>query len=157
MPTGPSDPVGGAVTWLAFEAADPEAAAHARARLGSSICYLATVRPDGWPRVHPVGVRFRDAGAYLSMLPGSPKGQDLVRNGRYGLHCTVEDATGGGGEVMLRGVARSAPPSQPDEGRGWISFELLVLEVLLTRYDQAQARPETRRWRPTNPGTTPWT
>jgi len=39
------------VSWGAFLRADPELARHVEERLGGGrVCYLATVRPDGWPR-----------------------------------------------------------------------------------------------------------
>jgi len=46
----------------------------------------------------------------LAVLPAldlktSPKGKDLQRDGRYILHCSVEDSSGGGGESYIRGRA----------------------------------------------------
>src|SRR5262249_8174128 len=41
-------------TWGHFAAAEPELADFARARLHGKPSYLATVRADGSPRVHPV-------------------------------------------------------------------------------------------------------
>ena len=42
---------------------------------------------------------------FLFMEPTSPKGKDLQRDPRYTLHCSVEDASGGGGEFYVRGRA----------------------------------------------------
>ena len=42
---------------------------------------------------------------YLFMEPTSPKGNDLRRDPRYTLHCSVENSSGGGGEFYVRGRA----------------------------------------------------
>lgn len=59
------------------------------------IAYLATVRRDGSPRVHPVCPIIADGRMYVAVAglgrtapaPGpSPKRYDLARDGRYALH-----------------------------------------------------------------------
>ncbi len=50
------------------------------------IAYLATVRGDGGPRVHPVCPVIVDGGLYIGIIPTSPKRSDLDRDGRYVLH-----------------------------------------------------------------------
>ncbi len=137
-----------AVPWSDFADANPRLAAHAQRRLAAGICYFATIRPDGFPRVHPLGVNFRDCHAVVVMLPTSPKGHDLRRNSRYAVHCTVEDNYGGGGEVLVTGMAVSTEPTEADVERGWIAFELLVGEVRSTTYDGEAKRPVSERWRP---------
>jgi len=124
-------------------------AEHVRKRLGAGICFLATSRPDGWPRVHPIGPAVPEDGTIVvGMLPTSPKGHDLLRNGRYALHCVVEDGYGGGGEVLLTGTAAPREPTSEQRQRGWVAFELLVGEVLTTTYDHAQQHPVSTRWKP---------
>jgi pyridoxamine 5'-phosphate oxidase-like protein len=136
------------VQWSEFAEANETLAHHVQKRLSGGIAYFATVRADGWPRLHPLGVIFRDGKCLVVMYPNSPKGHDLRRNGHYAVHCTVEDDTGGGGEVLLSGVAIPSDPTESDVERGWIAFELLVGEVLATTYDSAQQRPISERWRP---------
>ena len=136
-----------AVTWEQFAANDPALAAHVEERLRYAPCYFSTVRPNGWPRVHPVGVAPRGGSLVVPMYPTSPKGHDLGRNGMYALHAAVEDNSGGGGEVMITGTARPAEPSEEDASKGWILFELLIGEVLSTRYDAATSAPVVVRWR----------
>jgi hypothetical protein len=41
-------------TWAEFERADAELAAFGQARLDGRVCFHATLRRDGGPRVHPV-------------------------------------------------------------------------------------------------------
>ena len=48
--------------------------------------YLATVRNDGAPRVHPVCPVIANGGLYVFIGNPSPKVHDLLRDGRYALH-----------------------------------------------------------------------
>jgi pyridoxamine 5'-phosphate oxidase-like protein len=48
--------------------------------------YLATVRADGGPRVHPVSPAVVDGRLYVYCLLSSPKLRDLRGDGRYALH-----------------------------------------------------------------------
>jgi hypothetical protein len=63
-----------AVSWEEFEASDKDMAEHVRQRLTYAPCYLATVRPDGFPRVHPVGVHVRDGELVVPMNPDLTEG-----------------------------------------------------------------------------------
>jgi hypothetical protein len=64
-------------TRAAFAAAEPELAAFVAERLRAAPSYLASVRANGAPRVHPVTPIFTGDGLYLFMEPTSPKGTDL--------------------------------------------------------------------------------
>jgi Pyridoxamine 5'-phosphate oxidase len=75
-------------TWGEFAAAMPEMAAAGSALLyqyGPGLAYLATVRPDGSPRLHPICPVIVDGGLY-AFIGDSPKRRDLLRDGRYALH-----------------------------------------------------------------------
>ena len=52
------------------------------------ITYLATVRRDGAPRVHPVCPIIAKGRMFVAIAPDSPKRLDLVRDGRL---MTVEE------------------------------------------------------------------
>ena len=81
-------------TWGAFTAAEPETAENGRAMLyqfGVGLGFLATVRADGGPRVHPVCPILTDEGLYLFVVD-SPKRGDLNRDPRYALHAFPTDA-----------------------------------------------------------------
>src|SRR5438132_14249257 len=76
------------VTWTEFSRAEPDLAAAGRAQLYQwdiGLAFLATVRPDGGPRVHPVCPVIGDDGIHVLVVAG-PKQRDLVRDGRYALH-----------------------------------------------------------------------
>ena len=77
----------GMLTWQQFAIARPDLA-----RLGRDLFYehglglgfLATVRADGGPRVHPI-CPLLEEGLHGFIVPG-PKLQDLRRDNRYALH-----------------------------------------------------------------------
>lgn len=91
-------------TWQEFAQQAPDLAQFGEARFQNGVAYLGTLRADGSPRVHPVTPIIGDQ-LFLFMEPTSPKGKDLQRDGRYTLHCSVEDSSGGGGEFYVRGRA----------------------------------------------------
>ncbi len=94
------------MSWGEFEKAAPELATFGAARFSSGVAYLATVREDGAPRVHPVTPIVGEGRLMLYMEPTSPKGKDLLRDRRYQLHCAVENQNGGEGEFYVTGRAR---------------------------------------------------
>ena len=143
------------MTWQALEEAAPLIAAYAQERLAGRVAYLATVQADGGPRVHPVTPIIGAGRLFIFMEPTSPKGRDLQRDGRYALHCGVEDNSGGAGEVIVRGrgtlvetpelraAAIASASYQPSDR--YILFELLVEQVDVTIYEPEGVRRE--RWR----------
>lgn len=141
--------------WSQFRDAQPALADRARQRLHGRVSYLATVRKDGSPRVHPVTPIVSSAALYLFMEPTSPKGRDLERDPRFALHAAVEDNDGGGGELLIAGTAtRVADAASRDEATAastyapadrYILFALEVSEVLDTTYPGS--RPERHHWR----------
>jgi hypothetical protein len=76
------------ITWTEFEQREPVLAEVGRAQFHQhdiGLGFLATVRRDGGPRVHPVCPVISPAGLHVLILPG-PKRGDLRRDGRYSLH-----------------------------------------------------------------------
>ncbi len=76
------------ITWTEFQRCEPALAAVGRDQFyqhGMGLGFLATVRRDGGPRVHPVCPVISAAGLHVLILPG-PKRGDLRRDGRYSLH-----------------------------------------------------------------------
>jgi hypothetical protein len=93
-------------SWQDFALTEPELAAFGEARLKSDLpAYLATVRADGMPRVHPVTPILGEGHLLLFMEPTSPKGRDLQRGSGYALHCWVSSNAGGEGEFWVAGHA----------------------------------------------------
>lgn len=140
-------------TWREFAQQVPEIAAFGALRYRSGVAYLGTLRADGGPRVHPVTPIIGDE-LYLFMEPTSPKGKDLQRDGRYTLHCSVENADGGGGEFYVRGLAAlvtdpaarakaTAAASYTPQDR-YILFRLSVEYAAMKTYGEGPSR--TRHW-----------
>jgi hypothetical protein len=78
-------------SWAEFERRAPELAEAGKKLLyqfGPGLAYLATVRKDGAPRLHPICPTVVDGALYALILPSSPKCGDLRRDGRYALHTT---------------------------------------------------------------------
>jgi len=75
--------------WEDLVADAPELAAAGRALVytyGPGLGYLATVRKDGGPRLHPVCPVITDGGLWVFIGRHSPKVHDLLRDGRFALH-----------------------------------------------------------------------
>lgn len=147
-------------TWGTLERAEPTMAQLGRALLSRhQVAYLATIRPDGGPRVHHVCPAIVADELYLSIGAHSPKLGDLRRDGRYMLHfmCGEQDA-----EFNVRGTASEVTDSAeqaavreaagiqgirytPDE----IVFRLSVERADATEWEDfgsPQIRPRRTRW-----------
>lgn len=92
-------------SWEDMAAARPELESHARelflieqpdAPGPAGLGYLATVRADGGPRVHPVSPAVIDGRLFVYVLLSSPKLGDLHRDGRYALHSWPKPFTDAG-------------------------------------------------------------
>ncbi|MGH7923922.1 MAG: hypothetical protein ACREQH_04935 [Candidatus Binatus sp.] len=75
-------------TWLEFENDAPDIAEAGRRLLYQfkvGLAFLATLRKDGAPRLHPICPTIVDGHLY-GLIGPSPKRADLRRDGRYALH-----------------------------------------------------------------------
>ena len=91
------------VSWGDFEAAQPDMAAFGKKRLDGQVAYLATVREDHRPRLHPVTPAIGGGHCFLFVEPSTPKAKDLLENGRFSLHCAMNDSSGSSGEFIVNG------------------------------------------------------
>jgi Pyridoxamine 5'-phosphate oxidase len=143
-------------SWREFAAADHELADFGAERFAQGqVAYLATVREDGSPRVHPVTPIIGSGRLFLFMEPTSPKGHDLRRNPAYAMHSLVTDQNGSAGEFWLvgrasyvddpatRAIAAAAAPYAP--ASRYVLFELNVERAASTVYEDG--RPTRRNWR----------
>jgi hypothetical protein len=143
-------------TWGTFAAAEPALAAFVAERLQAAPSYVATVRADGSPRVHPVTPIVTATGLYLFMEPTSPKGTDLRERGWFALHSAVPDNEGTGGEASVRGTGRPvddaavraevAAAARYDAHDRYVLFELRPTEVRCKGYGDVTL-PDRRSWR----------
>ena len=149
------------VTWEGLRAARPDLAATGRRLLyldGIGLGFLATVRADGGPRVHPICPILTESALFAMIIPG-PKLDDLRRDARYALHGETfpppnqDDGfyvTGTASEVsdpaVWEQVARQmlTERSMTDRWRGFESqvlFEFRVERCLLTLTQAADGFP----------------
>ena len=143
------------MSWKYLEEQQPELAAFGAERLHGKVAYLATIRKDGSPRLHPMTPIIGQGHLFVFMEPTSPKGHDLQRDGRYAIHCSVSDTSGASGEFIIMGQAhlisdealralavKSASYAPADR---YILFEFDVERVTATTYPQDQ--PMRRFWK----------
>jgi hypothetical protein len=143
--------------WSDFAVASPRLAADVRALLelyGQCHGYLATVRRDGGPRVHPVAPVIAEGGLFCFVL-ASPKRQDLERDGRYALHAYPAEHTED--EAYITGRARAVKDdlrrhrlarlhrASPDID--WKLFELDISVAMVTHRESLRRTAEHRIWR----------
>jgi hypothetical protein len=144
------------MSWRDLENAQPELAAFGAERfLQNDVAYLATIRKDGSPRVHPVTPIVGQGRLFLFMEPTSPKGNDLRRDGRYAMHCSVSNSSGESGEFFVAGRATfiddpatrklAAELATYAPADRYILFELDVESAASTMYTDGQ--PVRQRWK----------
>jgi hypothetical protein len=122
---------------------------------GTGLGYLATVRRDGGPRLHPVCPHIADGRLWVFIGHGSPKRHDLLRDPRYALHTVacrdVDDEFYVSGtatrldDAAAEAAVRATLPfnSEPDDQ----PFELQLERVLLSTYGPRPAWPPVyTRW-----------
>ena len=137
--------------WGTFRNERPDLAEAGRGlfyQFGVGLGFLATVRRDGGPRVHPMCPVIFEDGLYAFIEPG-PKRVDLVRDGRYAMHgfppVNNEDAiyiTGTAQYIDDEALIESAGKvfwtergikERPKESMGQQLFEFFIETCLLTR------------------------
>jgi len=135
------------VTWKEFAQADPalaEAGCNQLFQYEVGLAFLATVKSDGSPRLHPVCPVLSDSRLYILVSPTSPKRWDLQRDGRYALQAFPQDRPDSD-EFYLTGIAKlvdnlelknavladAKHHTSPDE----ILFELLIEQAMQTTWE----------------------
>lgn len=138
-------------SWSEFAADAPRLAQVIRGLIeqyGPGLGYLATVRADGGPRVHPVSPVITEEGLFCFVID-SPKRRDLERDGRYALHSfPPEDSDD---EAYVAGEARPVTdPVRVDRLAAdlraaprvdWKLFEFDVNVAMVARHGRTGATP----------------
>jgi Pyridoxamine 5'-phosphate oxidase len=137
--------------WGSFAAARPDLASAGRELLyqyGVGLAFLATVRMDGGPRLHPMCPLLTDDDLLAFIVP-SPKRADLHRDPRFAMHSFPADENEDA--FLVRGVAEPVNDARtietlslqfaaerrleapPREVAAWELFSFDIAGVLLTR------------------------
>jgi Pyridoxamine 5'-phosphate oxidase len=147
------------MSWQDLAEAAPELATFGAERLHDQVAYLATMKPDGAPRLSPVRPVVTGGRLFLFTEPASPKVRDLESDARYALHGTAtSDQPWDLREFAVEGTARRVTDSNirtaanagsafPRDER-FLLFELDVSAALSTVYGP-DGRPRRQRWRVT--------
>jgi hypothetical protein len=135
------------VSWEQFSKESPHLARLAQEQIfqyGVGLAFIATVRSDGAPRLHPVCPVISNERLYLFILSGSPKLGDLERSGRFAMQAFPQ-AKPDSDEVYLTGKAKrindpevfsrvlndAKHPANSEE----TLFELDIDQVMHTRWE----------------------
>jgi hypothetical protein len=143
------------MSWKTFAQASPQLARLSFGRLNKKIAYLATIKKDGSPRLHPVTPFIGNGMLFIFTEPSSPKIRDLKRDRRYAMHCAV----GGDGpliEVQVCGEAVIiSDPQRREQAKRianspvisdkYVLFEFQIQRVLIVEYDK-ERKPVIHRW-----------
>jgi hypothetical protein len=144
--------------WGEFEAAMPSMAVAGKQLFeqhGIGLGFLATIRKDGAPRLHPMCPILTDGGLWTFIGP-SPKLGDLRRDGRYALHSfppvDVDDEFTVAGRAVempepgVRAAVRRAYKAefQSDDE---VLFELHIERAMHAKYEARPSWPPVyTRW-----------
>jgi hypothetical protein len=147
--------------WSEFARREPELAEAGRALLYQykvPLGYLATIRKDGGPRLHPVCPVIANGGLYVFVGNHSPKLHDLLRDGRYALHTfsspEVDDeffvagAAGRIDDAAVRKVVYDAYTATGAHTSDDTLFELRLDRALHSKYGPRPSWPPVyTKWR----------
>jgi hypothetical protein len=94
--------------WTELEQAQPRLGELGQQRLiKPGVVLVGTIRRDGTPRLSPVEPLVLDGDLWLSMMWGSTKAADLLRDPRILVHSVITRREGTEGEFKIRGTARA--------------------------------------------------
>jgi hypothetical protein len=149
------------VTWKQFSASNPSLAKVGEGLIfqyGVGLAFLATIRKDGAPRLHPVCPVLSESGLFILVIPESPKKWDLLRDGRYALQSFPQDRPDSD-EFYLCGKAKAIEDSNVIESvfndakhqasKDEVLCELLIERAMHTKWEgfgTPDYRPVHEKW-----------
>jgi Pyridoxamine 5'-phosphate oxidase len=146
-------------SWAEIESAEPELAADAKGLMDQRVHKtLATIRPDGSPRVSGMEARFIDGELAFGSMPNSPKVRDLAADPRFALHSgshepdiwvgdakfagTVIEVTDAEIKQAYKDAAGTAPPGD------YHLYRTDITEVVTIRLGEPADHLVITRWTP---------
>ncbi len=141
------------VSWAQFEAELPDFSARVREAFESGRHkVIATIRPDGSPRISGIECEFREGELMFGSMPGSRKSADLMRDPRFALHSPPippahgeESAWPGEGKVSGLAIPLSPEAAYGPEGD---YFAADLTEVVFTGLDESGSLLAVEWWAP---------
>ena len=152
-------------SWNDFNVEEPELATIGRnllfqSRIGRA--FLATLRKDGAPRLHPISLVISNDHLYVFIPPYSPKCADLLRDGRYAMQAFPSPQSSKNEEFYITGRAECIRDSVVrqaiiDETKihveeNEVLFELFLDRAMYTKLvnlGTPNEHPIHRKWRAT--------
>ncbi|TDW92312.1 pyridoxamine 5'-phosphate oxidase family protein [Kribbella sp. VKM Ac-2566] len=148
--------------WAEIESRQPRLIEFGRRRLlDPGVVLVATIRRDGTARLSPVEPYVMDGDLWLSMMWGSTKARDLLRDPRILVHSVITSRDGGEGEYKVRGRAEPTDDAAIQrryadavaDALGWRPvpghfhlFAVDVTDITVIRYDDATGDQFVARW-----------
>jgi predicted pyridoxine 5'-phosphate oxidase superfamily flavin-nucleotide-binding protein len=145
------------MSWQALAEVAPDLATFGAERLHDQVAYLATLKSDGAPRLHPVRPVVTGGRLFVFTEKASPKVRDLERDPRYALHGTAtRDQPWDLREFAVEGNARRIADSDVraavnagsafPRDEQFVLFELAVNTAMSTVYGP-DGKPRRQHWR----------
>jgi hypothetical protein len=152
------------MNWTELELAQPRLAEVGQQRLiRPGVVLVGTIRRDGTPRLSPVEPLVMDGELWLSMMWGSTKATDLLRDPRILVHSVITTRDGSEGEFKIRGAARAEQDPavqrryadtvattlgwEPEPGRFHL-FAVDIGDVTFIHYDDSSGDQFVATWPP---------
>ena len=143
------------MSWKEFEEESPELASLGFEKLNRKIVYLAMIKIDGSPRLHPITPFIENGMLFMFTEPSSPKIRDLRRDGRYAMHCSIsregpliEYLIYGNAEEISDSIVRKQAENIAAArvvNDSYVLFEFQVKRVLVVGYDEEKNKV-VRHW-----------
>ena len=151
-------------SWAEFKHENPELAMYGKRLLFQSrpqvgYAFLATLRKDGAPRLHPVSIVISNDHLYVLIPPSSPKCSDLLHDGRIAMQAYPPSNNESYEEFYLSGCAVSIQDptirqalitdTEVQFEESEVLFELLLDRAMYTRLvnqGTPDEHPEHHKW-----------
>lgn len=145
--------------WARFEDEAPAVAEAARAAFTRHVHHmLATIRPDGAPRISGTELIWARGDLWLGSMWQSPKARDLHRDPRYALHSGSDDPPYWEGDAKVAGTADEVTDPDvfaavqgtfdPQPPARFHLFRLRIDEAIALRLSETKDAMIATRWTP---------
>ncbi len=126
------------MTWQTFIRQAPRIAEvfQRRFQATGNLCLLATLRPDGFPRISPMEPRVFEHDLWLVGMPNTTKFADLERDARFALHTATIDPKVTESDAKIWGHVEHIDDEALHQRFATHLFELIGLDLRGQRFDR---------------------